>query len=374
MLGLVLLVEREVASYHRHLTTTTALNWGYVKKASESEAARSRILCLGSSLVELGVVPRVIEATTGKSTFNLAVCGGATPVSYFSLRRALEAGARPDAILMDCSEGRSKRWSRAEQAEWLFQNKRHWPELLDLLDTIDLAWVSLNGDFLVTTLASRVVPSYKARFEIRSAILAGCRGEGEPSRRVLDLFRRNWWSNRGAFVVPRNPNFETKHRSESVQTPPQIVVHNGYRTNPIKTTYARRFFDLAAAQGIRVFWLVPPISAGRQQIKNETGEDQEQTLFIRQTQAKYPNVVVIDGRRLGYSIEAFADETHLAAPGAAAFSSEVAAVVRRVLDTQATGQLWVTLRARGDVDLRPDPRLEDLHQSAIALTNGPVRR
>ena len=55
----------------------------------------------GDSLAKLGVAPSLVEARSGRSVYNLAVCAGQAPSSYFLLRRVLDSGARPTAILVD---------------------------------------------------------------------------------------------------------------------------------------------------------------------------------------------------------------------------------------------------------------------------------
>lgn len=73
----------------------------------QSDASRRKdvpkdsVLCFGESLVSYGVVPSILEKRLGRRTFNLAVAGGKFPSSYFLLRRSLEAGARPSALVID---------------------------------------------------------------------------------------------------------------------------------------------------------------------------------------------------------------------------------------------------------------------------------
>jgi len=59
------------------------------------------VLCFGDSQMKFGIAPHVVAARTGRPAYNLAIVGGQPPASYFLLRRALEAGARPSAVLFD---------------------------------------------------------------------------------------------------------------------------------------------------------------------------------------------------------------------------------------------------------------------------------
>ena len=93
MLGLLLAVEKVVVRHDPDLTGIVPLNWRFARNKAVSEARKCEILCLGSSIVKFGICPSLIEAETGKPTFNLAMCGASLPANYFVLRRAIEAGA-----------------------------------------------------------------------------------------------------------------------------------------------------------------------------------------------------------------------------------------------------------------------------------------
>jgi hypothetical protein len=137
------------------------------------------------------------------------------------------------------------------------------------------------------------------------------------------------------------------------------------------TVYVRRFLDLAAARGIPVFWLLPPTSPAYQARAERNGRDARYAAFVREMQAGYPNVVVVDGRRAGYRREMFADLTHLNRDGASTFSDAVASLIAPHLarsngPTPAPVPRWLALPP---CRVRPDERipLEDLEQSMTAL-------
>ena len=126
-----------------------------------------------------------------------------------------------------------------------------------------------------------------------------------------------------------------------------------------RSAYVGAFLDLAARRGITVFWLLPPTSPAYQALREQGGRDARYTAFVRATQARYPNVVVIDGRHSGYGREVFIDATHLNRLGARR-SSDVARDAHRAPPGRPLGQPAPVRGPRG----RP---LEDLGQSATAL-------
>src|SRR5262245_43362888 len=100
-IALVVLCERWFARVEPVVKRFQFENWRLAGRAARGEAVRARVLFFGDSLMQYAAQPRVIEARTGWTAYNLAVAGGHTPTSYFLLRRALRAGARPSAVVVD---------------------------------------------------------------------------------------------------------------------------------------------------------------------------------------------------------------------------------------------------------------------------------
>jgi hypothetical protein len=366
MLGLLLLIERIVVMQDHNLSGAVPLNWRYARKEAVSPAVlRCEILCLGSSMVKFGVGARLIEAQTGKGAYNLATCGSLLPANYFVLKEALAAGARPKAVTIDCL-------NTPIQPFQIYSNLRNWPEILTVPETFDLAWQTRDSDFLAITLLSRLFPSVKCRFEIGKNLQAVFRGNGASSFFEGKSLRRNWRANRGMQCMPRNPEYEAKHREEVVPVPPPAPIREERVTSPLNDVYTRRFLDLAAAHKIRVFYLLPPQSPHLQEFWHRSGEDIEHTRRACEAQAHYPDLIVIDGRGSGYKIGAFYDDVHLNGHGASEFSTEVALVMNRYLAGPTPDQVWVNLPPYRDLD--PDPALEDLNVSHLAVKTGRVKR
>jgi hypothetical protein len=103
MIVLVMLAERFVV---RHAFDFLSPDDHAYSRSAKFAAKNSRnydILCFGESLTKLGVVPRVIRERTGRQAYNLALSGSPPMASYFLLRRVLESGAKPRAVIVDFS-------------------------------------------------------------------------------------------------------------------------------------------------------------------------------------------------------------------------------------------------------------------------------
>ena len=83
-------------------------------------------------------------------------------------------------------------------------------------------------------------------------------------------------------------------------------------------------------------------------------------------------LIVIEGRRSDYAVGAFHDDVHLNAHGATSLSVEVASVLKRYLTQSRSEHVWVTLPPYRERS--PDPRVEDIGQTSLALTTRGARR
>ena len=87
-LALIIFTERAISRANLEFSDITATNWWFSKRTTKSIAPKTDILCFGTSLVKFGVLPRTIERATGLSAYNLAVCSGHMPTSYYLFKRA----------------------------------------------------------------------------------------------------------------------------------------------------------------------------------------------------------------------------------------------------------------------------------------------
>jgi hypothetical protein len=359
MLGLVAMIELAVARHDLDLTATaTSCEWLATGRAARREAVNSEVICLGDSLMKLGVVPKLLQQHLGKRTYNLAVSGGRAPTSYFILRRALDAGTRPDAVLVNF------KWTALRTN--IRANLRVLPELVGPREHLDLAWTARDSCLLLTLMLSEVLPTFKSRFEVRANILAALQGASTSIRGPIVPWQLNWRKNNGAHLMAKNPSFRG-----DVNSAPNDFFLNDWSCDPINAIYLERLLKLAASRDIPVFWLITPICPAAQARQEQIGADAAYARFARAVQSRFPNLVVIDGRHAGYHDSVFFDPTHLDRQGAAAFTIDVASVVGRCLRGTPPGMRWIELPVYRDPPV--DLAIEDVAQSAIALRQASER-
>jgi hypothetical protein len=364
LFGMALLIMGIEVGISRHdgFTTLAAAEHQFAYRASR-EARRYEVLCFGDSQVKDEVVPRVVEARLGKRTLNLAIAGSPAPSAYFLLRRALESGARPSALLVDYHA-------------WLMQVDPSLrvatnAEICNLRDCFELARKAGDANLFGALVTSSLLPSLKARDQIRTNILAAFLGKSaEPLRRVVAQAQRNWAVNGGAQLMPRIPGVDKIKEFWDEST----SYREHWYCTPTNASYIRKFLKLATAHRIPVFFLVPPRHPRVQANRERLGLDALYTRFVHAVTADFSNVTVIDARRAGFDPTVFIDSSHMDRQGACDFSDEVAAVVADRLKSGTEGQSrWVDLPRHRK---RSEPvAIEDMNQSDLALKTTPrVRR
>src|SRR5689334_9446274 len=103
LIGMIVMVAAiEAGLRHRvEFTNGEADQWSMKARVASGMARMSSVLCFGDSLVEFAVLPKVIEGRTHRPAFNLALPAGTPAASYFLLKKSLDSGARPRAIVVD---------------------------------------------------------------------------------------------------------------------------------------------------------------------------------------------------------------------------------------------------------------------------------
>jgi hypothetical protein len=361
MLGLVVLVEAFVARHRLDFTDTASLSWVMSGEAAGREARESDILCAGDSLAKHGLLPGVIEATSGRKTYNLAAAGASAPTTYFLLRRAIDSGARPSALVVDFMPNLQAGRPRYQV--------RGWQEFLSFREWLDLASVDRDPSFVGVTAVGALLPSVRARHQLRAAIAAALGGRVDPLPEENRVNRRNWGVNFGANLAARNPAYTGEVRPEVHKA----LMSDAWATNRVNVTYIRRILDLTATENIAVFWLLPPTSPGLQARREQSGTDAKHTKFVRSMQAAYPHVVVVDARRSGYAADLFVDPVHLDGRGATTLSADVAGILKeRHPGRDVAANRWIELpRYR---DRPPGMPMEDVEQSRVAWKSDSSRR
>jgi hypothetical protein len=354
LLGMIVLVSAIEGTIARRddLTNGYAADWKHTgAMIRHKEVTGASILCFGTSLTKMGVSARVMEETLQEPVYNLALNAAQPFACYSMLRQALEAGARPRAIVVDFM------WISLAR-EYSF-NERLIPELATLGDCIGFAATVRDSSFLGRLAVARLVPSYLRRLEIRDNITAAVRGE-KPNR-VLDQWVRvsNSKANRGSVHLDKKIDY-----SEMLIDPADFDLD--WKCPPSSEIYVEKFLALAASHNIRVFWLVPPMSPLVQNHLNQTGIQARFDQLVKSIQARHPDISVLDFSRSSYPMSAFFDVKHLNRDGAVALSRDLAVALKSELNNPASSSsAWVRFP-----DYRPDPaasRIEDVKVTLARL-------
>jgi hypothetical protein len=353
MLAIVVVVESYVGRHPIDFTDTSRYSWTLSDAAVRREAKSAQVLCFGDSLVKHGLLPEMLEDRLGKSVYNLAICAAPAPAQYYLLRHALDAGARPEAIVVDFMPGLL--------AGGIDYGEKYWSELLTPGEIVALSRSARDARFLMGTMLDRTLPSLRGRWEIRNKIVAAMNGETDPLTETNLTHVRNWGLHRGAQYTQDNLAFE----GEPTEEDHLRVLSDHFWCHRINRLYLDRFLRLAESRGVRVYWLLPPASPKIQKRRIESGADAKYTRFVREIASRHPGLVVLDARRSGYDYTRFIDPIHLTGRGALTLSAEVAdAIVSR-------RESWVDLPPYRDHPVTTP--LEDVEQSRIAVNAGNQR-
>lgn len=362
MLALVVPVEVWVHSHERSMfQENVPASWKQSARAAQREAVASQVLCFGDSMIKFGVSPLMIRERTGLTTYNLAPYGGPPSASYFLLRRAVDAGARPRAIVAD--------FNLNGIAEPPQQFLRSWREFVTPVEALDLARTTGDWTFLGQLTLGRMLPSLRARTEIRKSLMVALEGgsyTGALDHYVKPLWR-NWKIHRGGQLLAANPGFDGKaDPADGALFPPKWSSHHA------SAAYMRRFLELAAERDIPVYWLLPPLAPETQALRERLGVDALFERLVGSVQAKYPNVTVVDARHAGYGNDVFTDPVHLDRHGTAALSAALGEVLSEWLRDPDPAPRWVALPP-----YPPQPievPWEDLDQTRIAIRDQAATR
>jgi hypothetical protein len=359
MIGLVVTIESLFAARWLTFSDPVSLSWRFSVEAARTEAPRSELLCLGDSLAKHGVIPSLIEAESGLRTVNLAAARCPTVMTYFVLRRALDAGARPAAIVIN-----------TKQAVLLGNpdfNAQYWPAVLSPRECLELGVISRRPETAAAALVGCLLPSLRGRLEIRSNLLAALGGHADPLPGINRLLWRNWTVNGGANVA----SLDSRYQGELPPAVEKKLHPSGFFVDPSNAEGLERTLRLAAGRNIRVFWLLPPISDGLEALRNRSGSETQFEKWVRSFQSKYPRIVtVLDARKVVSDPAMFIDATHLSGRGAIALSHSLGRVLAAELTRPAPPPepRWVVLEASNE-----DPHaeialpIEDIDQSKRIL-------
>jgi hypothetical protein len=360
---MILAIECWVGRNWLDFSDPVSLSWRWSATAAAKAAPGCEVVCLGDSLVKHGMFPALIEQATGKPAVNLAAARGPALFSYFLLRRALEAGARPSAVIVNAKP--------AVLIGGLEYNTRYWQEVLSLAETLELVQMTRRVRFVVSALVGRVLPSLRARLELQSNLLAALRGETDRLHAINRVLWRNWTVNDGANVTSAN----SPYAGEVTPEVEDRLHASRFHVDRTNAQGIERLLRLASQYKVRVFWLLTPLSPKLQAIRDQAGAEARYEQFIRSLHARYPQIMtVLDARRAGYSPALFVDATHLSGSGGSALSRTVAAAIESALShsPSATSGGWVTLDPPPAQPAALGGSLEDLDESRRILGLDPT--
>ena len=199
------------------------------------------------------------------------------------MRRAIDAGARPPAIIIN-----------AKPAVLLAGpdfNARYWQEVLTPREGLEFSLMTRDGPFMLATVLGRLLPSLRFRLEIRSQVMAAVRGETDPIPGMNRILLRNWNVNGGANVAAVR-----SERPDDDGPEIQRRLHPGiFFVDPTNAEGMERLFQLAAAHDVPVFWLLPPLSPVLQSLRDQSGAEAGYEQFIKSFIA--PLSATVDGSR-----------------------------------------------------------------------------
>lgn len=221
---------------------------------------------------------------------------------------------------------------------------------------VDLAWTAGDGRLLAAMFAAKLLPTLRAREEIRTALTSALRGEASGRRFLAAQFWRNSRVNRGATAMGAGDTQDLNAAAACER------LYGRFARDPLNAAYLDRFIALAVEHKIAVYYVIPPLMDEAQKICEASGFDAAHGAFAADLQKRFPGLRVIDGRYSRFGRELYtSDPVHMNHRGAAAFSREVGDALAR--DEQAR---WATLphyRAGAE----PEADVEDVGESAMAL-------
>jgi hypothetical protein len=364
MIGLIVVIECFVGRNWLDFSDPVSLSWRFSAEAARTDAAGSQVLCLGDSLVKHGLIPSVIEAESGLRTLNLSAARAPTLMTYFLFRRALDAGARPDAIIIN-----AKPAVLIGGPEF---NARYFQEVLTLRECAELFQISRRSSFMMSMLVGRLLPSLRGRLEVRSNLLSALGGQTDRLHDMNRTLWRNWTVNGGAHVADLDLRYDGKVTPEVARRMQTDIFH----VDKMNAEAIERLLQLAAKQGIPFFWLLTPLTAELQAFRDRSGSEAAYERFVRSAQSRYPQTMtVLDARRGDFPPRFFVDATHLNGRGAIALSRAVATVLEAELGQSKppTPPRWITLRPSVDRSDVIALGLEDVEHSKriVGLAAGP---
>lgn len=323
-------VEASVSRLDDSYLPVTTRSWKFAYAAAANEARGRDVLYLGDSQAKMGLLPAIVTRENGLSGYNLAALRGMPASSYAILKRALDSGARPKAIVVDFNPGLLQTPVRL--------NGFLWPRVLGPGDAWRLATTRVDLALTAHMIVGWLVPSWEARSGLNASLIDALNGHESESARQAHEQGATWARNDGAQPVPQNPQFVDETTPDSAGREGR-----GWRCMPANAVFVDRLISLAESHGVRVYWVIPPVSPALQAKRYRVGLEKVYDQFAESVRRTHPGLTVIDGRGLGFGREYFVDPVHFSVVGAEDFSRRVARVISRDLVGDPDTEKWVRL-------------------------------
>ena len=333
LLGMVVLIgwgEVFVASHSLRFSRIEPDDWREAAEVASHALPAGGVLILGDSQVKFGISPLQVEAEVNQPTQCLAIQGGQAPASYFLLRKALRSGMVPSALVVDFEPHLLRDAPTGKT--------RMWAELASLGDCYELA--ATTGDFaeLAAMVLGRLLPSGRARFEIRTNLMAALKGETSENPALIAMARRNRGMNRGALIMSKDLG-DHQHDLAKWGNPTSTP----WEPDPTNDRYVRRLLRLALDHKIPVYAPLMPLSPGVQTKYEQSGLDKRYVAWLEKLQGRFPNFRVLDWRHASYGPLAFMDALHLNSTGAAAVAAALGSHLNQVNRGEIAPQPWTIM-------------------------------
>ncbi len=368
MIALVAIVESFIGLHSMRFSDVDEWAYRWTSRKASRGVKDCQILLFGDSLIKLSTIPKIIEERTGKSVFNLALSGSQAPATYFLLRRVLDSGARPEAVVVDFNPPLLRVGPR--------HNLTRWPVLLSSVESAELAWWDRDPELFGSIMAGRVFSSVRGKTLIRTSMMDAIWGRPEINRRDVWLCLRNWKANKGAQLMTGSASHGL---TDAEITRLREGFYPEWKCHPVNVEGIDRFLSLAEKYHIRVFWILTPLIPALHDQLAKCGIDVQHERFLSHWQEKYPTLTVLDARKKISDLDAFWDPQHLSVAGASAFSLIVGDALRASLrranaeiEMETERNRWVSLPS---FRLGPNvPGIENIDQSRLVLEASPVVR
>jgi hypothetical protein len=331
MIAMLLVIEIGLGRRDHQLEPVLPTEWREANHAARL-ARKSTVVALGDSLIKNGVLPSVVEQhlAPGRTTYNLAASGSPIPVSYFLLRRLIESGSIPEAVVVD---GQTLTTSPHRGPTPL-----PWHVLLSIRELANAAWSFRDPTFFAENAARKALPSLRHREMLRTIVTSAVTGGKFDDPIHLWLYLVGWNRNKGCHLLPDRETWpDPDHPLINLA---MLKRFSGKWTcDRMQRIYVERFLALAAANHIKVYWLMMPAEPAMTEQREQDGWWNAYADFLRGLQTRNPHLTVIDGRGARYPRKAMADILHLSRTGAITFSDALGSILARA----DSSERWIEL-------------------------------